>query len=165
MISGPGCYLESSADISECGLYRYWLSRRLSYGERTVLFVGLNPSTADATQDDPTIRRCVGFSRAWGFDWLLVGNLYALRSTDPQTLQTADEPFGAKNQNALKWMVSRADVIVAAWGSRRLHCFAETMARWILSLERTRCLGQTKSGAPRHPLYLLSSTALQKVTR
>ena len=61
-------YLDASADISDDGMYRYWLSRRLSMGERTVLFVGLNPSTADATKDDPTIRRCVGFARAWGFD-------------------------------------------------------------------------------------------------
>ena len=71
------------ADISPDGLYRYSLSRRLTAGNRTVLFVGLNPSTADATADDPTIRRCAGFARSWSFDWLLMGNLYALRSTDP----------------------------------------------------------------------------------
>lgn len=81
-------YLESSADVSACGRYRYWLSRRLSMGERTILFVGLNPSTADAALDDPTIRRCVGFARAWGFDWLFMGNVNAFRSTDPKGLPT-----------------------------------------------------------------------------
>ena len=66
-------YLEMSAELSEDGRYRYWLSRRLEMGERTVLFVGLNPSTADVQQDDPTIRKWVGFARRWGFNSLLRG--------------------------------------------------------------------------------------------
>jgi hypothetical protein len=81
-------YLDMGAEMSECGEYRYWLSRRLSMGERFVLFVGLNPSTADAMQDDPTIRREVDFARRWGYDWYLKGNVYAYRSTDPKRLYT-----------------------------------------------------------------------------
>ena len=76
-------YLEAFAEISRDGVYRYRLTRRLSPGNRTVLFVGLNPSTADATHDDQTIKRCVGYARAWGYDVLLMGNLHAYRATDP----------------------------------------------------------------------------------
>lgn len=74
-------YLQMDAAISDCGTYRYWLARRLSMGERAVAFVGINPSTADATKDDPTIRKCVGFAQRWGYDWLYMLNLCAFRST------------------------------------------------------------------------------------
>lgn len=153
-------YLDMGAEISECGLYRYWLSRRLSMGERTVLFVGLNPSTADASQDDPTIRRCAGFARMWGFDWLLMGNLYAFRSTDPKGLLTAQDPVGPANQEALQWMAQRAELVVAAWGSNRLNDYASTLARRILALPHARCLGVNKDRTPKHPLYLPKNAAL-----
>ena len=77
----------SSATLSVCRKYRYEIWRRWRGGDGTAVFIGLNPSTADATQDDPTIRRCVGFARQWGFDWLFMGNLYAYRSTDPKPLR------------------------------------------------------------------------------
>src|SRR5262245_2535132 len=114
-------YLYASADISSDGVYRYSLSRRLSHGDRAVLFVGLNPSTADGATDDPTIRRCVGFARSWGFDWLLMGNLYALRSTDPKGLMRVEDPIGPKNQGKLRNLTRRTELVVAAWGARRLH--------------------------------------------
>lgn len=155
-------YLQAGADISEDGLYRYWLSRRLGMGERTVLFVGLNPSTADAEQDDPTIRRCVGFARSWGFDWLFMGNVCAYRSTDPKALASLDElaAVGPGNQDALKWMTQRAELVVAAWGQNKLSAYAQTLADTIMALPHARCLGQTKSGAPKHPLYLRSDSPL-----
>lgn len=152
-------YLESSAEISSDGLYRYWLSRRISMGERTVLFVGLNPSTADALQDDPTIRRCVGFAQSWGFDWLFMGNLYAYRSTDPKPLKDLVTcPIGPKNEETLRWLTGRADRVIAAWGAEPLNPDAKILAAHILSLPRTRCLGVNKDGSPKHPLYLSAST-------
>ena len=154
-------YLDASAEISDDGLYRYWLSRRLGMGERAVLFVGLNPSTADAKQDDQTIRRCVGYARDWGFDWLFMGNVYAFRSTDPKGLLTADEPVGPMNQDALKWMTRKAEIVVAAWGNNPLNSDARTLARWVLSLPHTRCLGENKNGSPKHPLFLRSDTPLR----
>lgn len=154
-------YLHMGAELSKDGLYRYWLSRRLSMGERTVLFIGLNPSTADASHDDPTIRRCVGFSRQWGFDWLLMGNVYAYRSTDPRVLLTVDDPVGPGNQEALKWMGQKAELVVASWGGVRLTCSAHTLADWVLSWPHTRTLGRNKDGTPKHPLYLSKLTALQ----
>lgn len=146
-------YLDASAAISDDGCYRYWLSRRLTPGERTVLFVGLNPSTADATQDDPTIRRCVGYARDWGFDWLLMGNIYAWRSTDPKKLKLVDEPVGPGNQDALKWMAQQAELVIAAWGKQRLTCYGYTLSKWVLSLPICRALGFNQDGTPVHPLY------------
>lgn len=154
-------YLERSASVSEDGLYRYWLSRRLSMGERTVLFVGLNPSTADATHDDPTIRKCVGFAGRWGFDWLLMGNLNAWRSTDPKGLPVDGlEAVGPRNQEALKWLTHRAEIVVAAWGQNKLNDYARTLSQIILGLPHARTLGTNKDGTPKHPLYLPYGTQL-----
>lgn len=154
-------YLEALAGISDDGVYRYWLSRRLSMGDRAVLFVGLNPSTADATQDDPTIRRCVGFARQWGFDWLLMGNIYAYRSTDPKVLPSIDDPVGPENHAALTWMSDRAELIVAAWGKNKLNPPGRWLARAILHHPQVRCLGRNQDGTPKHPLYLAKTTELQ----
>jgi hypothetical protein len=161
----PSPYLSASADISSDRLYRYALSRHLAHGERAVLFVGLNPSTADARTDDPTIRRCVGFARSWGFDWLLMGNVYALRSTDPKRLMLVEDAIGPLNQEALEAMTRRAELVVAAWGKNRLDAVATRLAGWILSLEHTRCLGENQDGSPKHPLYLRRETALRKPGR
>lgn len=157
-------YLDASADISDDGLYRYALYRRLSMGERTVLFVGLNPSTADATQDDPTIRRCAGFARSWGFDWLYMGNLNAWRSTDPKRLPKEIDggaAVGPRNQEALTWMAQRAEIVVACWGQHKLNQYARTLSRIILALPHARCLGRNDDGSPRHPLYLPRTTTLE----
>jgi hypothetical protein len=148
-------YLDMGADVSEDGLYRYWLSRRLGMGERTVLFVGLNPSTADATQDDPTIRRCVGFARSWGFDWLYMGNLNAWRSTDPKGLPAEPlEAVGPRNAEALRWMAQRAELVIAAWGATPLNRYAEELGRQMLARPNCNVLRWTKDGKPSHPLYL-----------
>lgn len=158
-------YLDMGADISDDGLHRYWLSRRLAMGERTVLFVGLNPSTADAMQDDPTIRRCVAFARSWGFDWLYMGNVNAYRSTDPKGLPA--DPLlavGPRNQEALTWMAQRAELVVAAWGANRLNSYAETLARRVLALPHVRCLGRNADGTPKHPLYLRKDCQLERLT-
>lgn len=156
-------YLQMDADISEDRLYRYWLSRRWSMGNRTVMFVGLNPSTADASQDDPTIRRCVGFARQWGFDRLYMCNVCAYRSTDPKALRHVPDPVGPANRETLELLVGEAELIVAAWGKENLTGPGRWLARWILSLPQTRCLGKNKDGTPKHPLYLAANTELQPV--
>lgn len=150
-----GAYLDSGAELSDDGVYRYALWRRLSMGERAVLFVGLNPSTADALLDDPTIRRCVGFARMWGFDWLYMGNLHAFRATDPKNLPL-DGPraIGPLNWERLQWMSQKADLVVAAWGANPLRGAALEYAKRLTALPHTKCLGRTKAGAPKHPLYL-----------
>ena len=143
-----------SAYISSDGLYRYSLMRDISplVGCGTCTFVMLNPSTADAAQDDPTIRRCMGFARTWGFGRLKVVNLYAYRATKPSDLWLADDPIGPENDHVLSIAFGGSDLLIAAWGA---HAKRDRVAEILSWPVRPRlCLGLTKSGAPRHPLYL-----------
>ncbi len=151
-----------SATLSGCGRYRYALWRETGClgGEGTVLFVMLNPSTADAEQDDPTIRRCIRFARDWGYAKLAVGNLYALRATHPAALASSDDPVGPDNDEWLTKLASNAWTTILAWGA---HPMAQRRSRDVLQLVEScsggtaQCLGQTKSLAPRHPLYVRAS--------
>lgn len=145
-----------------CGEFRYLLWRRVSeHGSRRIAFVMLNPSTADAVRDDPTLRRCISFSRAWGFSTLLVCNLFALRTSRPATLLQVENPVGADNDAWLSAVVASVDTIVAAWGAAAV---AEQRSAAVLALLRVQhdvqTLGHTASGAPRHPLYVPSSAGL-----
>lgn len=149
--------IERSARISDDGVYRYRLERRWDAHLPECVFVMLNPSTADATQDDPTIRRCVGFARDLGCGALLVGNLYAFRATDPQDLFRASEPTGgAANDDVLVDLMARGNHVIAAWGGHgRLDRVEQVLA--VPGAERLTALGTTKAGAPRHPLYVRAS--------
>lgn len=164
-MSAPPRYLDRGVHLSEDGIYRYWLSRRLSMGERAVLFVGLNPSTADADRDDPTIRKCVGFARRWGYDWLYMGNLHAFRSTDPKGLKGLDDltAVGPENQESLRWLCQKADLVVAAWGGEPVCRYADELARWVLARPNCRALKLTQAGRPWHPLYVPYATTLIEV--
>jgi hypothetical protein len=120
-----------------------------------VLFVGLNPSTADAHRDDATIRRCTRFARDWGFGQLIVANLFAFRTPSPRTLRRVYAPVGPDNDRWLRRLACEADVTVAAWGNHGmlLHRDQEVLEL----LEDPRCLEMTKRGCPRHPLYVRAS--------
>jgi hypothetical protein len=135
------------ATFSANGRYRYRLWRRWDRSRPVVVFVMLNPSTADADKDDPTIRRCIGFARAWGYGGIEVVNLFAYRATLPRSLRAVDDPVGPENGRHIRRAVARADLVVLAWG-------AHARASRLLSLPRARCLGLTRAGQPRHPLYL-----------
>lgn len=157
----PG--IDRWATLSDDRRYRYQLGRRWgtpwAEGGRRVLWIMLNPSTADADADDPTIRRCIGFSRAWGYDELVVVNLYALRATDPAELGRAEDPFGPDNATWLDHHLSHADSVIAAWGA---HNTATNVADALLLEHRPlRCLGTTKDGHPRHPLYVRADQPLE----
>lgn len=157
--------------ISPCGHYRYRLSRTwpddlLGHYDGTALFVMLNPSTADALQDDPTIRRCIGFARSWGKARLLVGNLFAFRATDPRQLDSAADPIGPENDEHLAAMATEADVIVAAWGAdKQVASRGRQVAEILFGNFYVQCLGKTAAGHPRHPLYLPKSVSLQSYRR
>jgi hypothetical protein len=154
------------AYISDDGLYRYSLTREIAdphFGcldederDATVTFVGLNPSTADATQDDPTIRRCIRYARKWGFARLKMVNLYAYRATDPRELGKAEKAgidiVGPENDHVISLAFGGSDKIVAAWGAlydARVAQFAEDFGGW-----QMWALGLTTNGDPRHPLYM-----------
>jgi hypothetical protein len=149
-----------AALLSSDQRYRYWLTRDWArHGGRRCTFVMLNPSTADATQDDPTIRRCIGFARALGYGGLMVVNLYALRATKPEVLWRADydERVGADNDSelrrALRDAAERDAHVIGGWGANaEARRVAEVMA--LPHAERLTALGTTKAGQPRHPLYL-----------
>jgi hypothetical protein len=124
-----------------------------------MVFVMQNPSTADATEDDPTIRRCVGFARREGFGGISVRNVFALRATDERELLTHTDPFGPENESHLlaARQVSMLTRLVVAWGERvggkRLrHHYVR--AAVLLSTLGPYCLGTNRSGEPKHPLYL-----------
>ena len=153
------------ATISECGKYRYDLWRTWNESGRSVLFVCLNPSTADATNDDPTIRRCMGFARAWGYGKMDVANLFAYRATNPSELLRVSDPIGACNDDWLYHLMGESSMVVAAWGNRGgLLNRADEFMCMIPLLTKVHCLGVNKSGQPKHPLYLPKDAALQLYT-
>lgn len=150
--------MKRAAEISDCGRFRYSLTRDWSglFPARepgSVLWIMLNPSTADGTADDPTIHRIVGFTRVWGFHTMLVANLYAYRSTDPKQLwRVEDRCGGVRNDQVIQTLSREAALVVAAWGANaevgRARRVAELVGRPMV------CLGTTAKGFPRHPLYV-----------
>lgn len=146
--------MERGADISPCGRYRYALWRKWGPGG-TCMFVGLNPSTADATLDDPTIRRCIGFARSWGYGGLMMTNLFAWRATQPRDMMAADDPVGPDNDVTLRTAYLNAEVTVAAWGAYGTYGGRHNAVRAMLP--RLHYLRLTKDGHPGHPLYLPAS--------
>jgi hypothetical protein len=148
------------ARFSPSGRYRYTLSRELGAGHGVVAFLMLNPSTATETENDPTIRRCIGFARAWGYRRLEVLNLFALRSTDPAGLLEV-EPVGPENDAAIAEIARAADRVVCAWGTHsggvhKLLVDRERRVLELLSGVPLSCLATAQDGRPRHPLYLRS---------
>ena len=142
--------------------FRYWLHRDLaSDGREGLVFVMLNPSTADADNDDPTVRRCMAFGREWGYRELSVVNLFALRATKPEELlRHGSEAIGERNDEVLRWARRRpvTSMLVAAWGNRGTHLNRDAAAMAIIG--PAQALGITKQGCPKHPLYLRRSTQL-----
>jgi len=151
-----------AAEISACGRYRYTLTREWLTGAGTVLFVMLNPSTADASQDDRTIGRCIGFAQRWGYQRLAVVNLFALRSRDPDELLRADDPVGPDNDGWIGALAGAADLTVCAWGAHKAARAARADdVMDMLADAPVYCLGTTAGGLPNHPLYLPGDTELE----
>jgi len=146
------------ADFSPCGRYRYTLRRRWLVGRGSILWILLNPSTATAETDDPTIRRCIRFAQSWGYQRMALANIFALRSTDPRGLLDVDDPVGPENDRYLKLLVGqRHDIVVCAWGVHGVILDRGTQVADMLSKHQDlHALTTTKDGHPRHPLYLKS---------
>lgn len=143
------------ATIDESGTYRYALWRVWDPARP-------HPSTADHKQDDPTIRRCIGFARCWGeAGGILVVNLYAYRATDPKALRRAPDPVGPQNDAYLLLAAVHCSRIVAAWGNGGEYLQRERVVLQLLASHPIFCLGTTSRGKPRHPLYLAASTSLR----
>jgi len=159
-----------SAIISPCQRYRYELRRPVAVvrgvwdrrpANGPVLFLMLNPSTANATLNDPTIRRCIGFAQDWRHDELVVGNLYAFRATDPKDLWKNEAPAGPDNDTHLREMVKECRKVVCAWGTNAMPGRVRDVVTIIREMDgKMLCLGVTKHGHPRHPLYLPKTAEL-----
>lgn len=152
--------MRRAAVFDASGKYRYRLTRVWAPDAPRIAFVLLNPSTADHRRDDPTIRRCIGFARAWGFGGVEVVNLFAWRATLPRDLRRAREPVGTGNDRHLRTAARRAAWVVVAWG---IHGAWRGRDRAALALLRRGgcaplCLGLTRDGQPRHVLYLPRET-------
>lgn len=154
-VKGLTLALASSAVISPDGQYRYLLTRQVGPSPKVVTFIMLNPSTAEAEQDDPTIRRCIGFTRLWGYGQLRVVNLFAFRTSKPAGLRTAADPIGPENGEYLSQAVQKARV-VCAWGVDGRYLDQDlVMLRRLAQLEvQPFALEVTKGGHPKHPLYV-----------
>lgn len=144
--------MERSAHFSRCRSWRYALWRRWDHERPWVLFVALNPSTADETRDDPTIRRCIGFARDWGYGGLCVANLFAWRATRPEDLKAARDPVGPRNDRWLGRLAREAELVVCGWGNHGRFMDRSRRVRGLLG--RTHALRVNDSGEPAHPLYL-----------
>lgn len=157
---------KSSAVYSPCGQYRYSLTREWKPELPRLLFIMLNPSKATEAQNDPTIERCERRARALGFGSFRATNLFAWRETDPAILRRVDDPVGPRNDDVIRasffdWLTGPESVALCSWGVHgtfRNRSFE--VVRILASSSRgLACLGTTKEGHPRHPLYVPYATA------
>lgn len=151
--------MKRSATFSGCRTWRYALYRRWDETLPWCMFIGLNPSTADETEDDPTIRRCIGFAKDWGYGGLIMCNLYGFRSTDPKGLLACADPVGPRNDEALAACAGKAALVVAAWGMHAKPDRADAVVDLLGG--SLCCLGRTLAGFPKHPSRLRKDTPLE----
>lgn len=156
-----------SAVLSDCGLYRYRLERELGGSGPVVALLGVNPSTADAVEDDATIRKDLGFARRLGWSWIIKANKFAFRATDVKALRSVADPVGPLNNVHLRQVMADADLVVACWGPlaklpRVLRGRWVEVVRMASSLGKPlHCFGTAQDGQPLHTLMLAYDTPLR----
>jgi len=148
--------IDKGATFSGLRLYRYSLRRIWDRDKLPAMFIGLNPSTADEEDDDPTVRRCMRFACDWGYGGLLMANAFAVRATDPKEMLRHAYPVGPYNDDHLKRMSGKAGIVVAAWGVLGAHMGRDK--KIMKMIQGMFHLGLTKGGHPKHPLYLRADT-------
>ncbi len=162
--------LVSDAVISDCKQYRYVLSRIWDETKPLIMFIMLNPSTADADKDDPTIRRCIRFAKSWGYGGLYVCNLFAYRASKPAELLKAHNPWGDQNIWHTRQLSDKVSAIVCAWGNKPTlkkllngtSAFALIDFAVRLNCVKLHYIALSKDGIPMHPLYLKSDLTLTR---
>lgn len=157
--------ISMGAELSHDRVYRYTLWRIWDSNKPFVLFIGLNPSTADEYKDDQTIRRCLGFAKKWGYGGLYMANLFAFRATDPVEMKAHKAPVGPGNDEVLIRLSEQAGLVVCAWGAHGSHLSRNNDVYNLLNKYNLMCLDVTKHGHPRHPLYIKSDTELKRYVR
>jgi hypothetical protein len=152
--------MEKKALLSDCTKYRYWLSRIWQPEKPILSFIMLNPSTADAYTDDPTIRRCISFAGGYGYGGIQVLNLFAFRATNPNELKVTNDPIGPDNEAILYDRCINTS-IVFAWGTKGTLMDQDKKVLILLKdFPNIFCLKRTKAGHPQHPLYIPSNVNL-----
>lgn len=147
--------MKKDAYLSKCRKYRYSLLREWDNNGKTCVFIGLNPSTADEENDDPTLRRCIKFAKDWGYGKLIMVNLFAYRATNPLELKKVVDSIGNENDKILLESCLNADLVIAAWGNNGSLNNRNIYVKDLLNNHITlKCLKITKTGNPSHPLYL-----------
>lgn len=142
----------STATFSDDMKYRYVLERAWSATKGRCVFICLNPSTADEVKNDPTVSRCLNYAKSWGYGSFVMLNAFALRSTDPGNLYGDPDPVGPENDKWILEEIKKASIIIAAWGT---HAKLDRRHEKLMDmLPDLFCLGTTKDGYPKHPLYL-----------
>lgn len=142
----------NTATFSPCRKYRYDLWRVWNTNKPFCLFIGLNPSSATETIDDPTIRRCIQYSKDWNYGALCMTNLFAFRATLPKDMKAQQDPIGPDNDKILKERAASAGIVIAAWGKDGKYLNRDEEV--IKNLPIIYCLKQNKDKTPAHPLYL-----------
>jgi len=151
---------KKGAILSKNRLYRYVLWREWDINKKTCVFIGLNPSTADENEDDPTLRRCINFAKDWGFGKCVIVNLFAYRATNPDELEKQEKPIGYKNNHHLKSQGIQASLVVAASGNRGGYLKRNEKVIKLLKNISLKCFKITSKGQPAHPLYQANNTKL-----
>lgn len=155
--------MKSDAVLSDCRTYRYALWRTWDKNRPYAMFVGLNPSTADETEDDPTIKRCIQFAKDWGYGGLCMANLFAFRATKPTDMKKVLDPVGIENDLWLIKLANDAGVVVGAWGN---HGAFQARAKYVIDLlPDMSYLKLNVTGHPSHPLYLKADLKPRKLIR
>lgn len=155
-----------TATFSPCRTWRYSLHRSCSLLKaepRLLAVIGLNPSTADETSDDPTVRRCIRYAFEWGYQGLCMLNLFAFRATDPADMKAARDPVGPGNNKVLRSESEGRDVL-CAWGVHGKFWSRGSKVRWLLRDRNLLCLGRTADGEPKHPLYMRADLKPEPLT-
>jgi len=146
--------IKSGAIFSNCREYRYVLWRIWDDDMPKVMFIGLNPSTADETDDDPTIRRCIGFAKRWGFGGVYMLNIFAYKAVQPEQMKKAADSIGAENDGYLARYAEMSSLVIGAWGNHGVYL--NRGAGVIEMFPTMQCMKMTKRNQPAHPLYLRS---------
>lgn len=149
--------MKKHAILSDDQLYRYSLTRKWGEGKK-VLFIGLNPSTADAYIDDPTVIRCIGFAQTWGYEGIEIVNLFAYRATDPSGMRASSDPIGPMNDQYIIKAAKKCAKIIACWGGKGNLLNREHQVKELLGKYQLYALKINNDNSPAHPLYQRADT-------
>jgi len=149
-------FSDREVDFSPCRKYRYTLWQWWDRSKGFVQWIALNPSTADDIRDDNTVRRCINFSRGWGYGGFCMTNIFAFRATDPRKMKAQEDPVGPDNDKWLLSVYKDAGLIVTGWGTH--GSFLDRDEQVLELLGQIQCLGVNLDGSPKHPLYLRADT-------